>query len=542
MKSLTIRSSLMATLALFTLMLIVGAALGMVTLSRANQGSILAQEVADETRDINDIYADTARTRVALMRVYTEVKEEGKKPSASANLATARKYEQHGENALQDFVKAPKSVATDAQLRTDLVAALRKMYGSLDQAAAAMGADDIGTFNSINLKNLTVEGATVSKLLDRLQKQNVELSKQLMAQRNDEYRAVMVSVTLGILLALALVAAVHYFLKRAVLSPLEDAIRILEQVAGGDLTHAVPEAGRTEIGRLMGGIAHMQSSLINTVADVRQGAQLIDRVAHEVESGNADLSSRTENQASSLEETAASMEELTSTVQQTAENTQKARELARTASNTAIISSDVMGKMVETMAQIDGSSRRVSDIIAVIDGIAFQTNILALNAAVEAARAGDHGRGFAVVANEVRTLAQRSAVAAKEIKDLIENSVGKVRSGSELADQARRTMGDMADSVRKVADIMIDIAAASKEQSQGIAQVNQAIAQMDDVTQRNAALVEQAAAATQTMSRETERLLEAVSVFKVLRGTREIDMPSHRPYRLSLSPMLKAGT
>jgi methyl-accepting chemotaxis protein len=277
----------------------------------------------------------------------------------------------------------------------------------------------------------------------------------------------------------------------------------------------VPYAGNNEIGRLMGGIAHMQASLLKTVADVRLGAHTIEQVAREVANGNADLSSRTESQASSLQETAASMEELTSTVLQTAENTQKARELVGRASSTVTLSADVMARMVETMAQIDDASHKVVDIIAVIDGIAFQTNILALNAAVEAARAGDHGRGFAVVATEVRTLAQRSALAAREIKGLIEHSVGKVRSGSELAEQAGRTMGDMASSVCKVADIVLDIAEASKEQSQGISQVNEAIAQLDDVTQRNAALVEQAASATQVMRDETERLMDAVGVFKV---------------------------
>lgn len=542
MKTLTIRFSLMATLGLFTLMLIVGAGLGIAMLSRANHSSILAQQVADETRDINDIYADTARTRIALMRVYTDLKEEGKQPSASPNLVTAQKYEQRGQNALRSFVAMPASDDTDPQLRGDLLSALRKLYGSLDQAIGALRADDLAKFNNINLKSLTVEGAAVSGLLDRLQKQNTELSKQLMARRDAEYRTVMVLVAAGILLALALVIGVHRFLKRAVLTPLDNAIDILEQVARGDLTHSVPAGSQTEIGRLMGGIAHMQSSLIKTVTEVRHGAQSIDHVAHEVASGNVDLSARTETQASSLEETAASMEELTSTVQQTTENTQLARELARTASVTASTSSSVMGDMVETMVQIDASSRKVADIIAVIDSISFQTNMLALNAAVEAARAGEHGKGFAVVADEVRTLAHRSAVAAKEIKSLIEDSVGKVQGGSALASRARQTMDETADSVRKVADIVIDIAEASKEQSLGIAQVNEAIAQMDDVTQRNAALVEEAAAATQMMSQETRRLIEAVSVFKMRDdGSRVSEVVSPRLSLLPVSNQVNPG-
>jgi methyl-accepting chemotaxis protein len=542
MKTLTIRFSLMATLGLFTLMLIVGAGIGIAMLSRANHSSIVAQQVADETRNINDIYADTARTRIALMRVYTDLKEEGKQPSASANLVTAQKYEQRGQNALRSFVAMPASDDTDAQLRGDLLSALRKLYGSLDQAIGALRADDLATFNNINLKSLTVEGAAVSSLLDRLQKQNTELSKQLMARRDAEYRTVMALVAAGILLALALVIGVHRFLKRAVLTPLDNAIDILEQVARGDLTHSVPAGSQTEIDRLMGGIAHMQSSLIKTVTEVRHGAQSIDHVAHEVASGNADLSARTETQASSLEETAASMEELTSTVQQTTENTHLARELARTASLTASTSSRVMGDMVETMVQIDASSRKVADIIDVIDSISFQTNMLALNAAVEAARAREHGKGFAVVADEVRTLAHRSAVAAKEIKSLIEDSVGKVQGGSALATRARQTMDETAESVRKVADIVIDIAEASKEQSLGIAQVNQAIAQMDDVTQRNAALVEEAAAATQMMSQETSRLIEAVSVFKMRDdGSRMSEVVSPRLSLLSSSKQINPG-
>jgi methyl-accepting chemotaxis protein len=515
MKSLSIRSSLMATLGLFTLMLIVGAALGMAMLTRANERFIMAQNVAGEARDINDIYMDTSRTRLALMRVYADVRDEGTKPSASANLATAQRYLQRGQDALQAFIKEQKSTGTDTQMRSELVAATRTLYGSLGQAVTVLQADDVEAYQRINLEKLTAEGAAVSKLLDRFQQHSTELAKQLMADRDAEFRMVKLLVGLGILLALALVGAAHYFLKRAVLAPLDNAIGVLDQVARGDLTGSVPVAGNTEIGCLMGCIAHMQSSFVKTVARVRHGAQSIERVAHEVASGNADLSARTETQASSLQETAASMEELTSTVQQTTENTQKARELVSAASSSVTVSTDVMGRMVETMTQIDDASHQVADIVAVIDGIAFQTNILALNAAVEAARAGDQGRGFAVVANEVRALAQRSAVAAKEIKGLIEHSVGKVRSGSELADQARLAMGDMADSVRKVADIVIDIAEASKEQSQGISQVNEAIAQMDDVTQRNAALVEQAAAATQVMSQETEHLIDAVSVFKV---------------------------
>jgi methyl-accepting chemotaxis protein len=259
----------------------------------------------------------------------------------------------------------------------------------------------------------------------------------------------------------------------------------------------------------------MQQSLSAMVAGVRRSAQTIGTAAREVADGNADLSARTESQASSLQETAASMEELTGTVQQTAENTSHARELAETASTTAASSGAVMRRMMETMAQIDASSQRVVDIVAVIDGIAFQTNILALNAAVEAARAGEQGRGFAVVAAEVRTLAQRSATAAKEIKALIDDSARNIDSGTKLAKDAGSSMGHMVESVQRVAGLVVEIADASREQGHGIGQVNRAIVQMDEVTQRNAALVEQSAAATEAMREQAAELSDMVSVFRL---------------------------
>ncbi|MBV8634083.1 MAG: methyl-accepting chemotaxis protein, partial [Burkholderiaceae bacterium] len=259
----------------------------------------------------------------------------------------------------------------------------------------------------------------------------------------------------------------------------------------------------------------MDDSLLKIVSEVRQGTDAIATASQEIASGNSDLSSRTESQASSLEETASSMEELTDTVRQNAENARQANQLVVSASEFAQKGGKVVGQVVTTMGSIKESSRKIVDIIGVIDGIAFQTNILALNAAVEAARAGEQGRGFAVVAAEVRNLAQRSAGAAKEIKTLIGDSVEKVDQGSKLVDEAGRTMGEMVTSVQHVADIMSEITAASQEQSAGIGEVNQAIAQMDEMTQQNAALVEQAAAAAESMQEQAALLADAVSVFKL---------------------------
>jgi methyl-accepting chemotaxis protein len=259
----------------------------------------------------------------------------------------------------------------------------------------------------------------------------------------------------------------------------------------------------------------MNDSLMTTVGQVRLGTETISTASREIANGNADLSARTEAQASSLEQTTSSMEELTSTVKQNAENARQANQLVVSASDVATRGGDVVGQVVETMGSIKESSRKIVDIIGVIDGIAFQTNILALNAAVEAARAGEQGRGFAVVASEVRSLAQRSAAAAKEIKTLIGDSVEKVDVGSRLVDQAGRTMDEIVTSVRHVADIMNEIASASAEQSSGIEQVNRAVSQMDEMTQQNAALVEQAAAAAASMQDQAVTLAQAVAVFRL---------------------------
>jgi methyl-accepting chemotaxis protein len=306
-----------------------------------------------------------------------------------------------------------------------------------------------------------------------------------------------------------------WLLTRSITRPLRDAIAVAQRVAAGELTSDIDVRGNDEISELMRALKNMNDSLVSIVSEVRLSSDAIASASGEIASGNTDLSARTEAQAGTLEETAAAMEQLTATVKQNADNSMQANQLVITASDVAVQGGQVVGQVVETMKSIKESSRKIVDIIGVIDGIAFQTNILALNAAVEAARAGEEGRGFAVVAAEVRNLAQRSAGAAKEIKSLIGDSVDKVDLGSALVDRAGKTMDTIVASVRQVADIMSEITAASQEQRTGIEHVNQAIGQMDEMTQQNAALVEEAAAAAESMHDQTVRLTDAMHVFKL---------------------------
>ncbi|MGA2552331.1 MAG: methyl-accepting chemotaxis protein [Burkholderiaceae bacterium] len=296
---------------------------------------------------------------------------------------------------------------------------------------------------------------------------------------------------------------------------LADVARVLSAIARGDLTERISAEYRGTFETLKNGTNLTVDQLQKIVQEIRESSDSISTASREIASGNSDLSSRTEHQAASLEETASSMEELTSTVKQNADNARQANQLAVGASEVAVKGGEVVGQVVQTMSAISASSKKIADIIGVIDGIAFQTNILALNAAVEAARAGEQGRGFAVVATEVRSLAQRSAAAAKEIKGLIGDSVGKVEVGSRLVDTAGQTMKEIVDSVKRVTDIMAEISAASVEQSSGIEQVNQAITQMDQTTQQNAALVEEASAAAESMQEQASALARSVSVFRL---------------------------
>jgi methyl-accepting chemotaxis protein len=368
----------------------------------------------------------------------------------------------------------------------------------------------------------------VQQLLD-LQRKSIDASAQQVDAIAANSRNLLVALAVFVL-ALSMLCA--WRLTVGITRPIGKAAAMARRIADGDLSQdasiAVDRTSRDESGQLLLALADMNANLLRIVAQVRAGTETIATASGEIAAGNLDLSSRTEQQAGSLEETASSMEELTATVKQNAENARQANQLAISAADVAVRGGAVVSEVVVTMQSIDAASRKIVDIIGVIDGIAFQTNILALNAAVEAARAGEEGRGFAVVASEVRSLAQRSAAAAKEIKDLIGDSVDKVGAGSALVNQAGATMNDVVTSIRRVTDIMAEISAASHEQSAGIEQVNHAIAQMDQVTQQNAALVEEAAAAADSMREQSRQLTLTVSTFRL--GTE--DQPVAAPARL----------
>lgn len=378
--------------------------------------------------------------------------------------------------------------------------------GDYDAAIVNLTGDAAAKFDAVH--------GTMLNLLE-LQR-NVAAKEYAEAQSN--YNSIFLVSSTVISLGVLLAVIIGFLLIRAIVGPLNEAVAVANAVASGDLTSRIEVHSTNETGRLLQALKTMNENLINLVSKVRTGTDQIATASGEIASGNTDLSQRTEEQASSLEETASSMEELTSTVKQNADNARQANQLAAGASEVAVKGGAVVGQVVQTMSSINESSKKIVDIISVIDGIAFQTNILALNAAVEAARAGEQGRGFAVVATEVRTLAQRSAAAAKEIKELISDSVAKVENGTRLVDEAGTTMDEIVIAVKRVTDIMSEISAASHEQSSGIEQVNQAVTQMDEVTQQNAALVEEAAAAAESMSDQAQALAQAISVFKLSGG------------------------
>ena len=507
----SIKFRLMFVMSIMSLLMVSIGAMGLYGFSHSNQG-------------INSVYSDRMVPSVQLgtiLDVWYQVRENANKAVDSKNTATAKalgetanglvkQNESMWEKYLQTQLTPEEAVLTKTKGEQHIkyVASMNKTIqlvatGEFEAASQNLAVETVPSFNALR--------DTVFALLDLQGK----VAEKEFADAQSSYDNISMTMLTLIGLSLGLAVVFGGLLLRSIVAPLDEAIEIAHKVASGDLTsNIVVTSTKSSTGKLLQALKEMNDNLIELVTKVRIGTNQITAASSEIAIGNLDLSNRTEEQASSLEETASSMEELTSTVRQNADNARQANQLAVGASEVAMKGGSVVGQVVQTMSSINDSSKKVVEIISVIDGIAFQTNILALNAAVEAARAGEQGRGFAVVATEVRTLAQRSAAAAKEIKELINDSVAKVDEGTKLVDEAGSTMNEIVAAVKRVTDIMSEISAASQEQSSGIEQINQAVTQMDEATQQNAALVEEASAAAESMKEQSNALTQAVSVFK----------------------------
>jgi methyl-accepting chemotaxis protein len=528
-KNITIKTRLIIVIGFLAIELVAGFAVGILNLEKSNDAM---KDMYDNNlvalSQLNAVERAVMLNQILVAKAIST----GTPPAPileqiDANTAIADKAWQayaattmsEEEQRLRERFVASRARFLDMAMKP-IIAALRE--GDIDRATARMN----GPMHKL--------AVPMGQDLENLVKVQHEVAAASHKDSQEIVEIVRMVCFAGLVVGLAIAAWLGWLLVRAIVRPLEEAVRIAGAVAQGDLTQRIEVGSKDETGRLMAALRDMNDALVEIVTRVRTGTDTISTASSEIADGNLDLSSRTEQQAGSLEETASSMEELTSTVKQNADNARQANVLAGSASAIAGKGGEVVAQVVETMGSINDSSRKIVDIIAVIDGIAFQTNILALNAAVEAARAGEQGRGFAVVAGEVRNLAQRSAAAAKEIKSLIDDSVGKVQHGSQLVDQAGATMKEIVASVSRVTDIMAEISAASQEQTAGITQVNEAIVQMDQTTQQNAALVEQASAAAQSLQQEAASLARTVGAFRIEGGvSAPAAAPAQRPAPLA---------
>jgi methyl-accepting chemotaxis protein-1 (serine sensor receptor) len=516
LKNLSIRSCVNAIIALFVVALIAGAALGLVSLNSANRS--LKQMYTVDTPAVANLEGSSGqllRLRLALA-TYESLVDLNDTDGASAVLKRADQYVKLSNDRLDAYL----AQAGDDAGSHDLIADMQKkreafLHEGMDPAMAALKAGDKATFGEYQAHKISPLYSAYEKSMLALEKRQVDIGEARYQAAQQQFSIVIVVVAIGLAAALLLSLFVRAWLVNAIVKPVDAAVASFGRIAAGDLTGKIIVTSRNEMGKLSDALKTMQDSLISTVSVVRQGTESINVGVSEIAAGNTNLSQRTEEQAASLEETAASMEELTSTVRQTADNVRQATDLADGASGLAAQGGTLARDVVGTMQAIVDDSRRIGDIVGVIEGIAFQTNILALNAAVEAARAGEQGRGFAVVASEVRSLAQRSATAAKEIKGLIQDSTQRVATGADLVERSGSTMSEIVSAIGRVSSIMNEIASASSEQSNGIDQVNIAISQMDEVTQQNAALVEEAAAAAASLEDQAQRLRDSVAVFQI---------------------------
>lgn len=512
-------TSLMLVLAIFGLLQLTSGGLFFNALKHDKENFTVLQTIRQQQSTLNASWVALLQTRNTLnragIRYMMDQSNIGSGATVNDLMQIAAASLKQAEKNWAEYEALPRDPRQNDADATEIKRNYDIYHGALAELIQLLGAGKINAF--FDQPTQSYQDGFEKQYVNYLQ-QNDKLYQMAVENSNSSYSQaiwVLISVLIAVLVV---IVAVWLGIKQALISPLTRLIDNIRHIASGDLVKRIEVQGANEMGELADSLRHMQGELVRTVGDVRNGANAIYSGASEIAMGNNDLSSRTEQQAASLEETAASMEQLTATVKQNAENARQASNLALSASETAQKGGKVVDNVVQTMRDIAGSSQKIADIISVIDGIAFQTNILALNAAVEAARAGEQGRGFAVVAGEVRNLAQRSAQAAREIKSLIEDSVGRVEVGSTLVESAGETMGEIVNAVTRVTDIMGEIASASDEQSRGIDQVGLAVAEMDRVTQQNASLVEESAAAAAALEDQAARLNEAVAVFKITRN------------------------
>ncbi|MHA7433422.1 methyl-accepting chemotaxis protein, partial [Burkholderia pseudomallei] len=511
----SIRTTLTAVGFMLVLVAALVGGLGLYALNHASRSlDAIAHGDLPTIHTLDDASSYLLRSRVALDRFKT-LSEAGNADEAKKVLARAQELYAKSTQNWQAYMAASKE-GIDSALTDELAARYATLAKEgVEPEFAAAGAGDLAAYHAIADTKISPMFVAYDKAAAAVIAAYSKRAESRFDATQARISLMIALIAAGIAAAFLMVIGIRFALRGLIVQPLNVAIAQFERIAAGDLTQATRIAGNNEIGRLFQGIGRMQTAVGDMVKAVHRGAEAVDLGAREISSGNADLSARTESQAASLQETASSMEQLTGTVRQNAENARQASQLAVNASDIATQGGEVVGQVVTTMQDIATSSSKVADIIGTIEGIAFQTNILALNAAVEAARAGEQGRGFAVVAGEVRSLAQRSATAAKEIKQLIGDSAHKVQSGSALVERAGATMAEIVQAVRRVTDIMGEISAASEEQSTGIVQVNRAVSQMDAVTQQNAALVEQAAAAAASLEDQTRQMKQIVSAWRV---------------------------
>jgi methyl-accepting chemotaxis protein len=549
--ALKVRTSLVLVLVFFFFMLISGALLGVLSLKMNNEA---LQEIAgdDETvRLLDDSVARYREVQILLGRTLGSIvinsdlansailSEWGSggdsstgagtlSDSSRALIAQAETRLKDARHALDRFHAAAKAHMTDPQQAGQIEQIVQTYAQLLDKelppVLVQLKTGNIEQYEKLQTENIDPVERRFEQAVQTLKQYQQEQTAQAVQDEAAHLRLVILIVGVSMAVALIFAVAAYLFLQRVVLRPLRLAGQHFDRIAAGDLTEAIHVPSSNEIGVLYMAMQRMQDSLVRMVSSVRNGVGEIRLGAQEIFAGNTDLSSRTEQQAASLQQTAASMEQLASTVRQNSDNAAQADQLAKTAADVAERGGAAVTSVAETMAGITQSSSKIAEIVSVIDGIAFQTNILALNAAVEAARAGEQGKGFAVVAGEVRSLAQRSSQAAKEIKTLIDDSVGRVREGSERVKDAGQIMGEIVRSVQGVTAIMNEISSASREQADGISQINSAVNDMDHVVQQNAALVQEAASAAGSLQDQAEHLSMAVAAFRLQEGGPVIDV------------------